>query len=83
MNLDVLYQQFNGVVKGIELNAKFEFPTLVIRGGKSKYVEEKDLAYLGEHFTNLEVVTIANAGHWLHAEAPKEFLDAVRHFLEK
>lgn len=83
MNLDVLYQQFNEVIKGIELNGKFEFPTLVIRGGKSKYVEEKDLVYFSEHFSNLEVVTIANAGHWLHAEAPKEFLDAVRHFLNK
>jgi esterase len=83
MNLDVLYQQFEEVLKGIELRGTFQFPTLAIRGGKSKYVEEKDLAYFKIHFPNLEVTTIENAGHWLHAEAPREFLDAVRRFLSK
>jgi esterase len=34
------------------------------------------------HFRDNEVVEIANAGHWLHAENPKEFYEEVCEFLE-
>jgi pimeloyl-ACP methyl ester carboxylesterase len=81
MNLAVLYQKFDEVIKGIELNSIYPFATLIIRGGKSKYVEEKDIENYQAHFSNIEIVTLENAGHWLHAEEPKEFLDAVRRFL--
>lgn len=83
MNLEVLYNNFDEVIKGIELEGTYPFPTLVIRGAKSKYVETSDIAVFEKHFTNLEVVTLENAGHWLHAEAPKAFLEAIRNFLGK
>lgn len=83
MNLEVLYNNFNEVIKGIELKGIYHFPTLVIRGGSSKYVLEDDIAQYKQHFTELEIVTLDNAGHWLHAEAPKAFLEAVRNFLAK
>lgn len=83
MNLDVLQQQFPEVVKGIDLKKEHQFPTLVIHGGKSKYVLAEDIELFKKHFTDLEVVALPNAGHWLHAEAPKEFLEAVRSFLQK
>lgn len=83
MNLDVLYNNFDEVIKGIKLEGTYPFPTLVIRGANSKYVEDTDLADYKEHFPDLEIVTLENAGHWLHAEAPKAFLEAVRGFLGK
>jgi pimeloyl-ACP methyl ester carboxylesterase len=83
MNLAVLQKEFPEVVKGIDLKGEHQFPTLLIHGGKSKYVLPEDLELFKKHFANLEVVTLANAGHWLHAEAPKEFLAAVRTFLQK
>lgn len=83
MNLEVLYNNFDEVIKGIELKGTYHFPTLVIRGGNSKYVLEDDIAQYKQHFTELEIVTLDNAGHWLHAEAPKAFLEAVRNFLAK
>lgn len=83
MNLEVLYNNFGEVIKGIELHGTYDFPTLVIRGAKSKYVESSDIEEYNKHFTDLEVVTLANAGHWLHAEAPKAFLEAVVSFLGK
>jgi pimeloyl-ACP methyl ester carboxylesterase len=30
----------------------------------------------------MEVVTIEDAGHWVHAEKPKEFLEAVLAFIK-
>lgn len=83
MNLDVLYKNFDEVIKGIELQGSYAFPTLVIRGANSKYVDDADLKEFKNHFTNLTVVTIENAGHWLHAEAPKQFLEAIKSFLNQ
>jgi pimeloyl-ACP methyl ester carboxylesterase len=33
------------------------------------------------HFKNVELKTIENAGHWLHAEKPEAFLTFVNQFL--
>ncbi len=83
MNLEVLYNNFDEVIKGIELKGTYHFPTLVVRGANSKYVEAADLDEFKSHFNNLEVITIPNAGHWLHAEAPKAFLESVVTFLNR
>ena len=62
---------------------RYEGPTLSIRGGQSKYVSADGLAALRRSFPALEEVEIAEAGHWPHAEAPGEFLEACDSFLLK
>lgn len=56
-------------------------PTLFISGGKSRYIQEKDMPLLHQLFPNSTIHTIENAGHWVHAEAPKEFFEVVNTFL--
>jgi pimeloyl-ACP methyl ester carboxylesterase len=51
-----------------------------MRGGKSNYILDDDFDSLREHFPDSEIHTIEEAGHWIHAEAPKEFLDEVLGF---
>jgi pimeloyl-ACP methyl ester carboxylesterase len=55
-------------------------PTLLIRGEKSNYVNADDLIDYEKRFSNLKLVTIPNAGHWVHAEKPAEFEQAVLGF---
>ena len=55
-------------------------PTLFIRGELSGYILDEDIATLEERFADSQLVTIQGAGHWVHAEAPEEFLDAVLSF---
>ena len=40
-----------------------------------------DEALIKQHFPLAEIETISNAGHWLHAENPTEFYDAVIKFV--
>lgn len=54
--------------------------TLFIRGGVSNYVLDEDEAELERYFPDMELVTIQDAGHWVHAEAPEPFMDAVLSF---
>ncbi len=56
-------------------------PTLFIRGLESSYVEDADLTTLQRQYPNFELVSIPNAGHWLHAEQPIVFGEAVAKFL--
>jgi pimeloyl-ACP methyl ester carboxylesterase len=56
--------------------------TLVIIGDKSNYVNVFDLEDYKKRFSNLRTVTITNAAHWVHAEKPKEFFNAVINFIK-
>ncbi len=57
--------------------------TLFLRGEKSNYVNEAiDIVEIEERFPNYKLQTIANAGHWLHAEQPEAFYQAVISFIK-
>jgi pimeloyl-ACP methyl ester carboxylesterase len=61
--------------------APFTGPALFIRGGKSKYVQPEDEPLIREWFPAARIQTIAEAGHWVHADQPEEFLRLVLDFL--
>ncbi len=54
---------------------------LVLRGGRSDYVRPEHEARFRALFPDLRFATLEHAGHWLHAEDPAGFLDAVATFL--
>jgi len=58
----------------------FAGPTLFVRGGKSDYVRYEDVPLIRQMFPAAKLETIAAAGHWVHAEAPEEFLRAISEF---
>jgi len=55
---------------------------LFLRGAKSDYVLEEDLGLIKAHFEQAIVKTIANAGHWLHAENPIDFYQELITYLK-
>lgn len=57
--------------------ARFEGPTLVVRGGDSKYVADETLPVFGRFFPRFELVDIPGAGHWVVSEAFDETTRAV------
>lgn len=60
---------------------RFAGPTLFVRGGRSRYVREEDLAGIAEVFPGSRVETITAAGHNPHMETRVEFCAAVGAFL--
>lgn len=56
--------------------------TLIVRGGRSNYISDADVEDMKQRFPSAIVVTIKDAGHWVHAEKPKEFFDTVLQFLK-
>lgn len=62
-------------------SAQFDAATLFLRGDRSEYVEIAHQADIFRLFPEAKIYTIERAGHWLHAEQPKEFMQAVNDFL--
>ena len=48
---------------------------------QSDYVLQTDMAAIHALFPNASLYWVADAGHWLHAENPKGFTDALQDFL--
>ena len=61
--------------------ATFGGPTLFIRGGKSNYIADTDEPAIRQRFPQATVQTITTANHWVHADAPEEFVRLVSDFL--
>ena len=58
-------------------------PSLFIRGDLSDYVNDEGWALIQQHFKNATLHTVDSAGHWLHAEQPKAFAQAVMAYLSQ
>lgn len=81
MNLEVLKNNVSEVGEALPTHATFNKDTLFLRGDRSEYIGESDEAIINRHFPNSKIITISKAGHWLHAENPKDFYDAVVNFV--
>jgi pimeloyl-ACP methyl ester carboxylesterase len=81
-NLDALVRQYDEVLRAID-GTPFEGPALFVRGARSGYVRDSDLPEVERLFPAAQLVTIPDAGHWVHAEAPDAFADAVVGFLRE
>jgi pimeloyl-ACP methyl ester carboxylesterase len=80
-NLKVISENYNNISVAVP-DFKGDTPCLIVRGEKSNYVTEKDLEDFKNRFTNHQAKTISQAGHWIHAEKPKEFFEAVLEFIK-
>jgi esterase len=56
-------------------------PTLFIGGAASSYIRPEHRATIERLFPKAAIVHIPEAGHWVHAERPQEFLAALTPFL--
>ncbi|NBL65519.1 alpha/beta fold hydrolase [Flavobacterium sp. NST-5] len=80
-NLKTLTEEVENIGEALPEEKKFNGETLFLRGEKSNYIKEKDFEVIKKHFPKAEIKTIANAGHWLHAENPKDFFEESSRFL--
>lgn len=82
LNLSVIRENIENIGKGVAEDAQVEKPTLFIRGAKSDYIKEEDEKLIKKLFPLAKVVTIKNAGHWVHAEQPERLFEEVSDFLK-
>ena len=82
LNLDVLAAEMDKIIGFPAGGAAFDGPTLFLSGAESDYVKPDYRDDIKALFPNARFAKIPGAGHWLHAEKPREFEAAVRAFLD-
>ncbi len=80
MNLSVLQREYDTILANVE-NGIYEGDTLFVRGQKSDYILDAEIPMIKAKFPNMHLETIENAGHWVHAEQPKQLLEIVQQYL--
>lgn len=82
LNLDVLARDMEHILSFPETERVFEGRTLFLTGAESNYVQRDHRDVIKALFPNAKFAKIPGAGHWLHADKPREFEAAVRAFLD-
>ena len=82
-NLDLLSRQLDAVGDWPSTHAyePFPGPVLWLAGQQSSHVRAQDLTTMRALFPRVRLVTVMNAGHWIHADVPEVFVSALRQFV--
>lgn len=79
MNVPVLEREMDAILAALP-DEEVLIQTQFIRGELSNYILDSDIPDLEDQFPDSTFVTIENAGHWVHSEAPEAFVNAVLEF---
>ena len=79
-NLKSISQNIANVGEALDNEANCSIATLFIKGGDSNYINDDDEDLIFKHFTDAEIQTLDEVGHWLHAEKPQEFFEMTVRF---
>lgn len=80
-NVNALFEHYHELMNFDTASKKFLGTTLFIRGGNSDYINIADFNFYQSIFPSAELITISDAGHWLHAEQPEKFIQVVKTFI--
>lgn len=81
LNLPVLDREMPKIVGWPDTPGSFDGPALFLTGANSDYVLPQHRPLIMAQFPRARFARIPDAGHWLHAEKPRDFEDTVRIFL--
>lgn len=83
IDVEAIHKNYPTLLDAPPANGTFTKPTLFIRGERSDYIQPSDQDAIQSRFPNPQMVSIPKADHWVHADAPNEFLQAVLSFLQQ
>lgn len=81
LNLNVLEAEMPKIVGWPGTTGEFRGPTLFLAGADSGYIKPEYRGTIRQLFPNARFAKIPGAGHWLHADKPREFEETMRVFL--
>ncbi len=82
LNLDVLERDMDLITGWPDIAGEFEGRTLFLSGGQSDYVLPEHRDQIKALFPKARFAKLPDAGHWLHAEEPRAFIDTALHWFD-
>ncbi len=83
VGLDQIIDGYPDIIAPPAGEAAYNGPCMVLRGADSDYVQDAMLPTLREMLPRARIITLKDAGHWLHADQPDAFSQAVETFIER
>lgn len=81
VNLSAIDKQIDNIGEALPDSVVIKTETLFIKGGASHYISDSDFAMISRQFPNSTVITVSDAGHWVHAQAAEELIQIVKEFI--
>ncbi|GLR17770.1 alpha/beta fold hydrolase [Portibacter lacus] len=81
MNLSSISENYNTIIEESKTNLEYDGPTLFIKGERSNYIMPDDMELIHKVFPKAELISIAGAGHWVHADNRDELVKQVMRFV--
>ena len=82
LNLAVLEAEMPKITGWPGTLGRFDAPTLFLAGSESQYIRPEHRDTIRALFPKARFASLNGAGHWLHADKPREFEETVRTFLD-
>ncbi|WP_238370129.1 alpha/beta fold hydrolase [Heliomarina baculiformis] len=82
LNLDALEANMPEIMTFPDIEAQWDGPALFLSGADSDYVTSDNRNKIRSLFPSARFAKLPGAGHWLHAEKPREFEATLRVFLD-
>lgn len=80
-NMPVIISSYRNIMESTFPNESFDGEVLFIRGERSSYITKEDEGIILQAYLNVKIETIKDAGHWLHADQPSAFAEAILRFM--
>lgn len=82
INLASLFDNYPQLLQAVCMDQHITVPTCFIKGSLSNYIKDEDSQLISSVFSDSEIHTIEQAGHWVHAEQAEAFLVKINEFLD-
>jgi esterase len=73
-NVEVILNNYRLLMDTIPSHQIFNGKTVFIKGENSNYIEVDELEDFRKYFPEAQMMIVPHAGHWVHADQPKVFL---------
>ncbi|XP_063154941.1 sn-1-specific diacylglycerol lipase ABHD11 isoform X1 [Candoia aspera] len=81
VNLEAISQHLNELMSFPAFQTSYLGPALFLGGSKSGYISSRNYPEIKRLFPDAEIQHVPDAGHWVHADQPQEFITAISNFL--
>ena len=82
-NFEALVSNYKKLMEFPKTDKVFLGTTYFIKGENSNYINQDNFEACDKYFPNHKIIEIQNAGHWVHADNSKDFLEALRNIIDK
>ena len=81
-NIHALEKNISNLLGTLKKHNNFNGMTYFLSGSESNYIQSSDSKDISKLFPRNKIITINNAGHWIHFEAKESFLHTIKTILK-